>query len=140
MNAVFLIARVLLALVFIGPGIQVHLVERRSAVALARAAGAPLAQIMVPLAGIVVTLGGLMIATGIWADLGAVLVAGFAIGVIPFMHAFWKETEAEAMQDQIAHFFKNLGLAAGALAILYAYRKLGDGAPLSLGEPLFVGN
>jgi putative oxidoreductase len=139
MVVVFLASRLLLAMVFIGPGIQVHLVERRSAVALARAAGAPLPAIMVPLAGVATIAGGLMIATGIWADVGALLVAAFAIGVLRFMHAFWTEAEAHAVQNQIAHFSKNVGLAAGALAIPYVHGERGDDAPLSLGSPVLVG-
>jgi uncharacterized membrane protein YphA (DoxX/SURF4 family) len=139
MDALLLAARILIALVFLLPGIQVHLVERRASVQMARAGGASLPEVMVLLAGIAIVAGALMVALGVWADLGALLLGGFALGVAPIMHAFWKEEDEATFQNQFAHFAKNVGLAAGALLLIFTYDQLGANAALSLGEPLFVG-
>jgi hypothetical protein len=37
-----------------------------------------------------------------------------------FMHAFWKEQDEQAIQNQFAHFMKNVAMAGGALVIVWA--------------------
>lgn len=134
-DTLFLIARVLLGLVFVLPGIQVHLVHRADAVQLARANGVPAAALMVPLGGVTVVLGGLMVILGAWADMGALLLAVFALSAAPVMHAFWREQEPMMAQNQMAHFMKNIGLAGGALLVIAVF----SGVPnlgLVLTDPL----
>jgi uncharacterized membrane protein YphA (DoxX/SURF4 family) len=85
-----LAGRVLLA-AFVMSGIQVHLLGRAGVTEYVRATGAPAPELMVPLSGVAIVAGGLSVALGIWADFGAPVLAAFAMSVMFFMHAFWKE-------------------------------------------------
>lgn len=139
MDALFLISRVVFALVFLLPGIQVHLLQREQAVGMARANRTPLPEVTVPLAGLAIVAGGLMVGLGAWADVGALLLAAFSIGVAPFMHAFWREEDPQVAAGQFAHFMKNIGLAAAALMLFYVYGATEPGAAYSLTGPLLAG-
>jgi uncharacterized membrane protein YphA (DoxX/SURF4 family) len=135
MDLVFLVGRILFALVFIFSGATIHF--SRQGVEYARSYGAPAPEILVPLSGAVAVTGGILVVLGIWGDLGALMIAGFLIGITPFMHAFWREEEAQGRQLQIAMFTKNLALLGGALAIFYLFNQLQGEAGLSITDPLF---
>lgn len=137
MDALFLVARVAFGLVFVLPGVDVHLVHRDRTVGMAKASGVPRPEVLVPLAGVTVIAGGLMVALGLWGDLGTLLLAGFSLAAAPTMHAFWRERDPMVSQSQLAHFMKNIGLAAGALAIFFAWNQLQGDAGLALTGPLF---
>ena len=62
--------------------------------------------------------GGIFVALGIYADLGALLLAVFLIPTAFMMHAFWKETDPTAKMNESTAFFKDLSLAGAALIIL----------------------
>jgi putative oxidoreductase len=135
MEVVFLIGRILFALVFIPSGLTVHM--SRGAVEYARASGAPAPELMVPLSGVAIVAGGLSVALGIWADLGALILAAFTLSIAPIMHAFWKETDEQMRAIQQAQFMKNVALAGAALIIFYVYNQLQGAADLSITDPLF---
>ncbi len=109
----------------------------RQGVEYARGYGAPAPELMVPLSGVAIVAGGLSVALGIWADLGALVLAAFALSILPIMHAFWKEEDAQAQQTQMVQFVKNVSLAGGALVIFYVYNQLQGEAGLSITDPLF---
>jgi putative oxidoreductase len=134
MEVLFLVSRVLLALVFVLPGIQVHLLQRAPTLELARRSRVPVPELLVPLAGVVMVTGGAMVILGLWADLGALLLASFSLAAAP-VHAFWREQDQLARQIQLGNFAKNLGLAAGALIVFYAYQEVPEAA-FSLTGPL----
>jgi putative oxidoreductase len=136
MDVVFLIGRVLFALLFVSSGFMAHLGEGgKQGREYARSLGAPSPDLLVPLSGIAIIAGGLMIAFGIWADLGALLVVGFLVGITPIMHAFWKVEDPQMQQLQIAMFFKNTALLGGALIIFYVYNQ-GQDLDLSITDAL----
>jgi putative oxidoreductase len=138
MDVVFLVGRVLFALLFVSSGFMAHLGEGgRQGRAYARSLGAPSPDVLVPLSGITIIVGGLMIAFGVWADLGALLVLGFLVGITPIMHAFWKIDEPQMKAIQNAMFFKNAALAGGALIIFYIYNQ-GQDLDLSITDALFA--
>jgi uncharacterized membrane protein YphA (DoxX/SURF4 family) len=64
-----------------------------------------------------ILVGGLYIAFGVYADLGGLLIALFLIPTAFLMHAFWKETDPTAKQNESIGFFKDLSLAGAALII-----------------------
>jgi putative oxidoreductase len=133
----FLMGRVLFALLFVSSGYQAHLgAGGRSGREYARSLGAPYPDILVPLSGITIIVGGLMIAFGVWADLGALLVIGFLIGITPIMHAFWKIEDPQMQQIQSAMFFKNVALLGAAVIIFWIYNQ-GQNLDLSLTDALF---
>jgi putative oxidoreductase len=137
MDIVFLVGRVLFALLFISSGFMAHLgAGGKAGREYARSLGAPSPDLLVPLSGVVIIAGGAMIALGLWADLGALLVLGFLAGITPIMHAYWKVEDPQMQQIQSAMFFKNVALAGAALIIFYVYNQ-GQDLDASLTDALF---
>ena len=136
MDVVFVIGRVLLAVIFVMSGLMGHLVQRQASVEYARAYNAPAPELTVPLTGVMILLGGLSVALGVWADVGALLLLFFLVPTAFIMHAFWKEQDEQAKQNQMAHFMKNMALAGAAIIVFYLYNQ-GQGGEASLTDPLF---
>jgi len=137
MDVVFLVGRILFALVFVFSGASIHLLQRKQGIQYAKMYGVPLAEVGVPLTGIMAVLGGLSVAVGLWGDLGALLIAAFLALITPLMHAFWREEDAMQKQLQMVNFVKNTALLGGALALFYAWNQLQGDAGLSITDPLF---
>lgn len=137
MDVVFLIGRILLALIFIFSGLTVHLIGRKQGVAYARQYNVPLVELGVPLTGVLAVLGGLSVIFGVWGDLGALLLIAFLLLITPFMHAFWRETDAMQKALQTTMFMKNAGLLGGALILFYTWNQLQGDAGASITDPLF---
>jgi uncharacterized membrane protein YphA (DoxX/SURF4 family) len=116
MDIVLVIARVLFALIFISSGIS-HLTKLEAMTGYAQYKKVPAAKFSVILSGLMILIGGLYIAFGVYADLGALLLALFLIPTAFLMHAFWKETDPTAKQNETIGFFKDLSLAGAALII-----------------------
>ena len=137
MDVVFLVGRILFALVFVFSGATIHLLQRKQGIQYAKMYGVPLAEVGVPLTGIMAVLGGLSVAFGVWGDLGALLIAAFLALITPLMHAFWREEDAMQKQLQTVNFVKNTALLGGALVLFYAWNQLQGDAGLSITDPLF---
>lgn len=135
MDVVFLIGRILLAVPFIQSGLMIHF--SRQGVEYARSYNAPAPELTVPLSGAAIVLGGLSVALGVWGDLGAIVLAAFALAILPIMHPFWKEEDAQMQQVQMVNFVKNISMAGGALILFYAFNQLQGEAGLSITDPLF---
>jgi uncharacterized membrane protein YphA (DoxX/SURF4 family) len=116
MDIVLVIARVLFALIFISSGIS-HLTKLEAMTGYAKYKKVPAAKFSVLLSGLMILIGGLYIAFGVYADLGALLLALFLIPTAFLMHAFWKETDPTAKQNESIGFFKDLSLAGAALIV-----------------------
>jgi putative oxidoreductase len=136
-DVVFLIGRIVFALVFLFSGATVHLIQARQGIEYARMYRVPAAEVLVPLSGVMAVVGALSVILGIWADLGALLLIAFLLPVAFFMHAFWRETDEQMKANQMAHFLKNMALAGGALILFYAYNQLQGAAGLTITDPLF---
>src|ERR671934_2410538 len=93
MDVLFLIGRIVFALIFLFSGTTVHLLQARQGIAYARMYRVPAAPLLVPLSGLMAVAGALSVMLGVWADLGALLLVGFLLPVAFYMHAFWRETE-----------------------------------------------
>ena len=136
MDIVFLVARILFAFIFAGSAIG-HLTQSAGMAQYAKYKGAPGGRFGVIFTGITFGLGALSILLGVYGDLGALLIAATLVPVSFFMHGFWKESDAQAKQNEQIAFNKNLGLIGGALGLflLFAADKLDLG--LTLTGPLF---
>ena len=99
MDVVLVIGRVLFALLFINSGIA-HLTKLEAMTGYAKYKKIPAAKLGVIVSGLMILIGGLYVALGIYADLGALLIALFLIPTSFLMHAFWKETDATAKQNE----------------------------------------
>ena len=76
-----------------------------------------------------ILVGGVFVGLGIYADLGALLLAIFLIPTAFMMHNFWKESDATAKMNETVAFFKDLALAGAALII---YALVSGGAELGI--------
>jgi hypothetical protein len=126
MDIVLIIGRILFALIFVNSGLM-HFTKSSAMVGYAQYKKVPAAKIAVPLSGVMILVGGLYVALGIYADLGALLIAIFCLVSAFTMHNFWTIDDATAKQGETASFFKNLSLAGAALIIFVL---VGSGADI----------
>lgn len=117
MAAVLLIARILFAFMFIMSGIN-HLVPKNVAAmtGYAQFKKVPMAKLSVQLSGVLLALSGLSIILGIYADLGALVVAVLLVLMAVMMHNFWA-ADAATKQTEMISFMKNISMAGGAFFI-----------------------
>jgi len=127
--------RVLFALLFISSGIN-HFTKNEAMTGYAKYKKVPMAKAAVYLSGLMILLGGIYIVLGFYADLGALLIALFLIPTAFLMHAFWKETDPTAKQNETIGFFMDLSLAGAAL-IIFALLRGGADFGSNVGTLLF---
>lgn len=135
MSFVVLVGRILFAALFLGSAVG-HLTRTEGMAAYAKAKGVPMAWLATFVSGILLALGGLSVLLGVWADLGALLLAIFMIPTALFMHAFWRET-GEARMMEMIQFQKDMALGGAALMLLGLFSIAGDSLDLTLTGPLF---
>jgi uncharacterized membrane protein YphA (DoxX/SURF4 family) len=87
------------------------------------------------LSGVIMILGALSVILGIWADLGALVLAVLLLVMAVKMHDFWTQTDPQAKQGETASFFKNVSMAGAALFIFALVANSGDFGP-SVGSDL----
>lgn len=116
MNTLLVIARVLFSLLFISSGLS-HLTKVEAMSGYAQFKKVPAPKLAVIVTGLMLILGGLYVALGVYADLGALLLAVFLLLTAFMMHNFWTITDPQAKQGETINFFKNLSLAGAALII-----------------------
>ncbi len=124
MNTVLIIGRVLFALIFLASGAN-HLTKLEAMTGYAQYKKVPAAKLAVAVSGLMILVGGLYIVFGVYADLGALLIAIFLIPTAFLMHAFWKEADATAKQNEQIAFMKDISMAGAALII---FALVGSGA------------
>jgi len=134
-DVVFLIARILFVIIAITGAIG-HFLQADAMTQYANYKGAPGGKFGVIASGVGLGLGGVMVLLGIYGDLGALIIAATLIPISIFMHAFWKESDAQAKMTEQVAFNKNLALIGGALAI-FVFFAATDPA-LSITGPLFA--
>lgn len=135
MDVIFVVGRVMLVFMFVAGGAAFHLGQRAAATQAARQMGAPLPTIGVPLTGVAMVVGALMVALGVWADVGALILALNVLMFAVFMHPFWRADDA-TRDDQMQHFMKNLTICGGMLVLFWVFNQHGADAPLTVTDPL----
>jgi putative oxidoreductase len=136
MDVVFLIGRILFGVLFVYSGFG-HFAAGEAMQGYARQAGAPAPAITVPLTGVVIIVAGLGVIFGVFADLAALLIAGFLFLTAFMIHAFWKAQDPQTRQMEQIQFSKDLALAGAALVFFYTWNQLQGDAGLSITDPLF---
>ncbi len=124
-----LMGRILFSMIFIGSGLN-HLMNSQATAQYAETKGVPGAKPAVILSGLMILAGGIMVLLGWNRLIGAWLLVVFLVPTAFMMHAFWKETDPMAKQNEMAHFLKTLALAGAALLMVYYAN---DPWPMSLG-------
>jgi putative oxidoreductase len=125
MDVLVLIGRILFAALFLNSAIG-HLTQSKAMAGYAGSKGVPAPRAVVFASGILLAAGSLSVLLGIWADLGALL-----------MHNFWTLSNAEARQDDMIHFLKDVALSGACLMLLAFFSFVGDDLGLTITGPLF---
>jgi len=95
-----------------------HLVNHKAMTAYAQSKRIPLPGVAVVVSGLMMLAGAAMILF-FWHPIwGAALLVAFLVPAAFLVHNFWVETDAMMKANQMAHFWKNLTIAAGA--VIYA--------------------
>ena len=123
MNAVMLVGRILFAFMFVMSGFN-HLAKAEAMAGYAAYKKVPAPKLANLLSGVLMLLGGLSIILGVYADLGAVVLAVLLVAMAVKMHDFWN-AQGEAKQPEMIGFLKNISMAGGAL-FLFAYAATTD--------------
>ncbi|MEV6655142.1 DoxX family protein [Streptomyces sp. NPDC051219] len=136
MDILVLIGRILFVLLFLASALS-HLTQTKPMAAYAASRGLPSPTAATLGSGVLLVVGGLSVLLGIWADLGALLLAVFLVPTALLMHAFWKETDAQAKQLEMIQFLKDMALAGAALMLIAFFSYAGHDLGLTLTGPFF---
>ena len=128
MTVAMAIGQILFALIFVNSGIS-HLTKLDAMTGYAKYKKVPAAKLSVVVSGLMILTGGIFVGLGIYADLGALLLAIFLIPTAFLMHNLWKETDPTSKMNETISFFKDLSLAGAALII---YALVAGGAELGI--------
>lgn len=134
MDVLILIGRILFAAVFAGSSIA-HLTKSDQMGGYAESRGVKPGKPLVLLTGVQMLVGSLLLILGIYADLGALLLALFAFSAAFLMHAFWKDTDPQTQQTEQIQFMKDLSLGGGAIALFAFFA--GTDVGLTITDSLF---
>ncbi|MBB1261280.1 DoxX family protein [Streptomyces alkaliterrae] len=137
MDVLVLIGRILFVVLFLGASVN-HLGKTAAMAGYAKSRGVPFATPATLVTGTMLLFGGLSVLLGIWADLGALVLFLFLVPTAVLMHAFWRETEAGARQNEMLHFMKDLALGGASLMLFALIAHAGDELGLMITAPLFT--
>ena len=139
MDIVMIIGRVLFALVFLASGIN-HFTKTHAMTGYAQFKKVPAAKASVLLSGLLLLLGGLSVVLGVYADLGALILAVLLLAMALKMHDFWAQSDPQAKQTETVAFFKNLSMAGAALFIFALVANGGNFGPSLSNDMLSLWN
>jgi putative oxidoreductase len=91
------------------PGGRVTLVEK---------AGLPKAELLVKIDGTLMAFGGILLALGIKPRHAALLLSACLIPTTYVGHAFWNQETAQASDQQLTQFMKNVAMLGGLISVL----------------------
>jgi uncharacterized membrane protein YphA (DoxX/SURF4 family) len=123
MEVVMLVGRILFAFMFVMSGFN-HLAKAEAMAGYAAYKKVPAPKLANLLSGVLMLLGGLSIILGVYADLGALVLAILLVVMAVKMHDFWN-AQGEAKQPEMIGFLKNVSMAGGAL-FLFAVAAMQD--------------
>lgn len=132
---IFLIGRVVFVLNLLFAAVGFHIAKSQMAEGYARSMGFPVAAVAGWPTGLWMIAASLSIALGIWPDVGALMVIGFALPAALFFHTFWK-MEGEMAQTQQQLFFRNLAMTGAALVMFAFFVSAGPELRYVIAEPL----
>jgi len=127
MDAVLVIGRVLFALIFVASGIN-HITKAEHMTGYAQFKKVPAAKASVILSGVFFLLAAASLILGVYADLGALVLAVLLVIMAVMFHNFWTQTDPQQKQMEQIAFFKNISMAGGALVMFAALAAQSEGA------------
>jgi putative oxidoreductase len=135
MSVLVLIGRVLFVVLFLSSAFG-HFTQTQGMTGYAKSKGVPMPGPAVIAGGVLMAVGGVFLLLGIWADLGALLIAIFLIPTAILMHGFWKES-GEGRMNEMIQFQKDMALAGAALMLFALISYVGHHLGLTITGPLF---
>lgn len=136
MDVLVLIGRILFVFLFLSSAMT-HLTKTEAMAGYAASRGLPSPRLATQASGLLMLAGGLMVLLGVWADLGALLLAAFLVPTALLMHAFWTEADAQSRMTEMVQFNKDMALAGASLMLLAFFSFTGDELGLTITGPLF---
>jgi uncharacterized membrane protein YphA (DoxX/SURF4 family) len=137
MEVVMLIGRILFAFMFLMSGVN-HFAQSGAMVGYAQFKKVPAAKAAVLVSGLLFVLGSLSVILGIYADLGALVLAVVTLITAFKMHDFWAQADAQAKQTEMINFLKNISMAGAALFIFAVAAAEGSNIGWTLTESLWA--
>ena len=134
---ILLLGRVLIGLNFIAVAGFAHLSKGPMFVGMARQMSFPFPFLASWAAGTWLVAAGASIVLGVWADLGALMIAGFVIVAGAWFHRFWAVDDENQKQLQTLLFWRNVTFLGAALALFAFFAAFGHELPLTITDPLF---
>lgn len=135
MSVLVLVGRVLFCAIFLYAAVG-HLTRTRMMTGFARIKGVPYPRLATVVGGLLLLAGGLSVLLGVWADLGALLLAVFLVPTAALMHRFWWFVGGERSAE-LTQFLKDIALAGAALMLAGLVAYAGDRLGLTVTGPLF---
>jgi uncharacterized membrane protein YphA (DoxX/SURF4 family) len=116
MNALLVVGRVLFSIVFFANG-WAHVTKTKNLVGYAQFKKVPAPKLSIQISGLLLILGALSIALGVYADLGALVIAVLMAIFAVKMHDFWTQSDDQQKQNEKTQFLKDFALAGAALTL-----------------------
>ena len=133
-----LAGRIIIALFFgVMAGGMGHIANSKGMEAYARAMRFPIPAIAGWPTGLWLLAASISIGFGIWADVGALMLAAFLIPAAAWFHRFWELDDETQKMMQTGFFFRNGIGVAGALIMFGLFAGLGSALPFTITDPLF---
>jgi putative oxidoreductase len=85
-------------------------------------------------AGVFLMVAAISIVAGIWADIGALMIALFLVPAAVLFHPFWSQTDPAARRTHEASFYRDVSLLGAALALFALFAAAGH-VPFALTGP-----
>lgn len=115
-----LVGRILFGGYFVYTGAGFHIPKSKMAEEYARSMRFPVPAVAGWPTGVWMSAGGLSIALGVWPDIGALMIAAFAIPAMAWFHRFWEVEDPTQRQVQKAQFGRNV-IIVGACLVMFAF-------------------
>lgn len=132
-----LIGRILFAAYFVFVGVGFHVGKTKMAESYAGSAGFPVPAIAGWPTGVWMAAGGLSVMLGIWPDIGALMIAAFAVVAAAYFHRFWELDDPMQQQTQQQLFGRNLIIVGACLVMFAFFGSAGDALRYSITGPAF---
>jgi len=114
-NALWLLGRILIAVIFIQSGLG-KLMNLGGFAGMLSAAGVPMASVLAPIGAVVELAGGVMVLLGLGTRYGALALIAFTIVATLIAHRFW-EYPPDQQQLQLVQFSKKVAIIGGILSV-----------------------
>jgi putative oxidoreductase len=130
-----LVGRAMFGLYFVYTGAGFHIPKSKMAEEYARSMRFPVPGIAGWPTGVWMVAGGLSVALGIWPDIGALMIAVFAIAGAAWFHRFWEVEDTMQRHFQEGYFGRNVIIVGACLALFAFFAAEGDSLRYAITGP-----